>query len=102
MIANMSLLWISYLGLTEDSDFDMKVTGCHFPSSVETCKRTAPVVKSELSALIQNGFVESSKMRTGTEVTLSFSLSKAVHSAVPQLYFTSFQIRLESGRACSE
>ena len=75
----------------------MKATGCHFPSSVKTCERTAPVVKSKLSASIRNGFVESSEMRTGTEVTLSFSLSKAVHSVVPQFHFTSFQIRLKSG-----
>src|SRR6266511_4159762 len=53
----------------------MKATRCHFPLSVETCKRTAPVVKSELSASIQNGFVKSGEMRTGAEVTLSFSLS---------------------------
>ncbi len=43
---------------TKDSDFDMKATGCHFPSSVETCERTAPVAKSNLSALIRNGFVD--------------------------------------------
>ena len=97
MIANMSLLWILYLGLTEDSDFDMKVTGCHFLSSVETCERTAPVTKSELSVSIQNGFIKSSEMRTGAEVTLSFSLSKAVHLAVLQLYFTLFWIRSKSG-----
>ena len=82
---------------TRGSDFDMKATRCHFPSSIETCERTAPVAKSELSALIQNGFVESGEMRTGTEVTLSFSLSKAVHSAVPQLHFTLFWVGSKSG-----
>ena len=82
--------------------FDMKATGCHFTLSVETCERTAPVTKSKLSASIRNGFVESGEMRTGTEVTLSFSLSKAVHSVVPQLHFASFQIRSKSGRVCSE
>ncbi len=75
----------------------MKVTGCHFLLSVETCERTAPVVKSELSASIRNGFIESGEMRTGAEVTLSFSLSKAVHLAVPQLHFTLFQVRSKSG-----
>jgi len=41
----------------------MKATGCHFLSSTETCERTAPVAKSELSASMQNGFVESGEMR---------------------------------------
>src|SRR6266508_4925401 len=93
MMASISLLWISSLCSPKHRDLDMKATGCHFPSSVETCERMAPVTKSKLSALIRNGFIESGKMRTGTEVTLSFSLSKAVHSEVPQLYFASFQVR---------
>ena len=74
----------------------MKVTGCHFPLSVKTCERMAPVAKSELSASIQNSFIESGKMRTGAEVTLSFSLSKAAHSVVLQLHFALFWVRLKS------
>ena len=41
-------------------------------------------------------------MRTGAEVTLCFSLAKAVRSASSQRQRESFRVRSNSGRACSE
>ena len=57
---------------------EKKATGCHFSSSKDTWERTAPVAKSELSASMWKGLVGSGEMRTGAEVTLCFSLAKAL------------------------
>jgi len=83
-------------------DLEKKATGCHFSSSKDTWERTAPVAKSELSASMRKGLVGSGEMRTGAEVTLCFSLAKAVRSASSQRQRESFRVRSKSRQACSE
>jgi len=81
---------------------ERKATRCHFSSSEDIWERTAPVAKSELSALMRKGLVGSGEMRTRVEVTLPFNLANAVRSASPQRQLESFQVKSKSGRACSE
>jgi len=79
-----------------ERDFERKATGCHFSSSGDTWKRTAPITKLELLASMQKGLVELGEMRTGAEVTLCFSLVNAVHSASLQYQLESFWVKLKS------
>ena len=53
-----------------ESDLERNAMGCHFLSSEDCWDRTAPVVKSELSASMWNGLELLGGMRIGAEVTL--------------------------------
>ncbi len=55
------------------------------------------MTKSELSASIQRGLVESGKMRAGAAVMLCLSLSKVDCSAASHCHLELFWVRSKSG-----
>src|SRR6266446_7680554 len=101
-MASISLSWIMQLRSTGERDLEKNATGCHFSSAGETWDKTAPVVKSELSASMRKGLVGSGEIRTGAEVTLRLRPLKADCSSAPQCHFSSFLVRSNRGRACWE
>ena len=73
--------------------------GCYLLSSGDCWDNTAPVVKSELSALIWKGHELSGRVRIVAVVIRSLSKSNADCSSAPHLHSVSFRVRLNNGWA---